>query len=58
MLAQIPNIITEGAVVAASLGALCTALGHFLLLFPVAKPWSDRLLGAGLDLRKVVKGAP
>lgn len=58
MLDQIKNIIVEGSVVVASLGGLCTVLGHFLLLFPKAKPISDRLLGAGLDLQKVAKGAP
>lgn len=57
MFDQFKTIATEGALVIASLGGFCTVLGHFLLLFPKAKPVSGRLLGAGLDLAKVAKGA-
>jgi hypothetical protein len=50
--------LKTGLEVIGSLGILCTAFGHALLLFPRTKPLSDRLLGAGADIAKIVKGAP
>lgn len=49
--------LKTGLEILGAVSALCTVLGHALLLFPKAKPVSDRLLAVAVDLQQLVKGA-